>query len=89
MTPSLYAEVGSEADIERVCDNPIYGSEDTDDQAVYTTPGLGNKVHEPTADHEFENIIYGTEAETNMYSLISDPAITRHALYDTVTKEGQ
>ena len=79
-TNVYYAELATndydkDAEPERECENPIYGSDEPDDH-MYTTPGElddRNRGSLP-GDHEFENTIYGTE-DANTYS---------DTMYDTV-----
>ena len=47
---------------ERKFNNPIYGDGETDD-GVYTTPLQDQQGQGPVPDHEFDNLIYGTETD--------------------------
>ena len=69
----------------REFDNPIYGGNETDSN-VYTVPSYHQNLPEMESepDHEFGNVIYGTEIVENTYSMLSSPAT-----YDTVADVGQ
>ena len=84
-TSNTHAELANndyydrDAELEKECANPIYGGDEPSD-LMYTTPGeLNDRNQEslPAGDHEFENIIYGTE-DANVYS---EPTAD---VYDTV-----
>ena len=74
---------------EREFDNPIYGSEEKDEN-VYNASVFNEQVSESPPDHEFDNQIYGCEEDEadleNGYSLAS--ACYFAIIYDTVTDNG-
>ena len=78
----------SDGEDEREFDNPIYGSEENDEN-VYDAPVFNKQGSESPPDHEFDNQIYGCEEDEadleNGYSLAS---ACYFAIYNTVTDNG-